>query len=52
METYLKTTENIYKDAALKPNEGLCCTTTPVWQLPGLDMPDIMLKMKYGCGCC
>jgi SAM-dependent methyltransferase len=47
---YLETTKNVYKDAAEKPNVGLCCTTTPVWQLPGLDMPVIMQQMNYGCG--
>ena len=50
MKTYLETTENVYRDAALKPDVGLCCTTTPVWQLPGLEMPEIMLEMNYGCG--
>ena len=48
--TYLETTKNVYKDAAENPNVGLCCTTTPVWQLPGLDMPVIMQQMNYGCG--
>lgn len=48
--SYLETTKNIYKDAAETPNTGLCCTTTPVWQLPGLDMPVIMQQMNYGCG--
>ena len=50
MESYLQTTKNVYKDAALTPDEGLCCTTTPVWQLPDLTIPDIMLQMNYGCG--
>lgn len=50
MENYLETTKNVYKDAALKPDVGLCCTTTPVWQLPNLNMPSIMLEMNYGCG--
>lgn len=50
MSNYLKTTEDVYREAALKPQEGLCCTTTPVWQLPGLDIPEIMLEMNYGCG--
>lgn len=50
METYLETTENLYRDAAITPDVGLCCTTTPVWQLPDLDMPEIMLEMNYGCG--
>lgn len=48
--TYLETTKNVYRGAAEKPDVGLCCTTTPVWQLPGLDMPVIMQQMNYGCG--
>lgn len=50
MKSYLNTTVDVYKEAALKPDVGLCCTTTPVWALPGLDMPSIMLEMNYGCG--
>lgn len=50
METYLETTKDVYKQAAESPDVGLCCTTTPVWQLPGLDIPNIMLEMNYGCG--
>lgn len=50
MSNYLDTTIDVYKEAALRPDVGLCCTTTPVWQLPGLSMPKIMLDMNYGCG--
>lgn len=50
MKSYLETTVDVYKEAALRPDVGLCCTTTPVWALPGLDMPKIMLEMNYGCG--
>lgn len=50
MKSYLETTANVYKEAALTPDIGLCCTTTPVWALPGLVMPKIMLEMNYGCG--
>jgi ubiquinone/menaquinone biosynthesis C-methylase UbiE len=50
MKSYLETTVDVYKEAALRPDIGLCCTTTPVWALPGLDMPKIMLEMNYGCG--
>ncbi|GAB4287970.1 MAG: arsenosugar biosynthesis arsenite methyltransferase ArsM [Ignavibacteriaceae bacterium] len=50
MKTYLETTKNLYREAALKPDKGLCCTTTPVWQLPGLKVPAKMLEMNYGCG--
>lgn len=49
-ENYLDVTADFYRDAALNPNVGLCCTTTPVWQLPDLKMPKRMLEMNYGCG--
>ena len=48
--SYLETTKNLYKDAAKNPMVGLCCTTTPVWQLPDLKVPKTMLDMNYGCG--
>ena len=48
--SYLSTTRDLYKDAALNPQQGLCCTTTPVWQLPELAIPKGMLAMNYGCG--
>ncbi|MGA9649812.1 arsenosugar biosynthesis arsenite methyltransferase ArsM [Pedobacter sp.] len=47
---YLETTKNIYKEAAENPQIGLCCTTTPIWQLPGLNIPKRMQEMNYGCG--
>ncbi|MTI39626.1 arsenosugar biosynthesis arsenite methyltransferase ArsM [Fulvivirga lutimaris] len=50
METYLETTKDVYKRAAETPDVGLCCTTTPVWQLPDLEIPKRMLDMNYGCG--
>ena len=50
MRSYLDATVDVYTEAALKPDVGLCCTTTPVWVLPGLEMPSIMLEMNYGCG--
>ena len=48
--SYLEATTELYKEAALSPDVGLCCTTNPVWQFPGLSIPDIMLEMNYGCG--
>ncbi|MCX2679929.1 arsenosugar biosynthesis arsenite methyltransferase ArsM [Galbibacter sp. EGI 63066] len=48
--SYLDTTINVYQEAALTPNVGLCCTTNPVWELPGLKIPKIMQEMNYGCG--
>ena len=47
---YLETTIDVYREAAENPQIGLCCTTTPIWQLPGLKMPKKMLEMNYGCG--
>lgn len=47
---YHSTTRNLYKEAALNPEQGLCCTTTPIWQLPDLAIPNRMLQMNYGCG--
>ena len=48
--SYLETTKDVYKEAALSPDVGLCCTTNPVWQFPGLSIPKIMQEMNYGCG--
>lgn len=50
MDTYLDTTKDIYKKAAETPDVGLCCTTTPIWAFPGLDIPKKMQEMNYGCG--
>ena len=47
---YLGVTKDVYKEAALTPDVGLCCTTTPIWQFPGLKIPRIMQEMNYGCG--
>jgi SAM-dependent methyltransferase len=49
-DSYLSTTKDVYKEAALNPDKELCCTTTPVWQLPDLEIPEKMLEMNYGCG--
>ncbi|MBI4195150.1 MAG: arsenosugar biosynthesis arsenite methyltransferase ArsM [Betaproteobacteria bacterium] len=48
--SYLSTTHDVYKEAALNPQQSLCCTTTPVWRLPDLSIPKKMLAMNYGCG--
>lgn len=50
MDSLKTVTENVYRDAAMTPDVGLCCTTTPVWKLPGLHIPSKMLSMNYGCG--
>ncbi len=48
--SYLDTTKDVYREAALTPDVGLCCTTNPIWELPGLKIPRIMQEMNYGCG--
>ena len=47
---YLDATNDLYKQAALTPDVGLCCTTTPIWKFPVLEIPMIMQEMNYGCG--
>lgn len=48
--SYLDATHDLYRNAAITPEVGLCCTTNPVWELPGLKIPRIMQDMNYGCG--
>lgn len=48
--SYLAVTEDVYKKAAETPDVGLCCTTSPIWRLPELEIPSKMLEMNYGCG--
>ena len=48
--SYLDATQDLYKAAAETPDVGLCCTTNPIWELPGLKIPVIMQQMNYGCG--
>lgn len=48
--SYLEATNDLYREAALTPDVGLCCTTNPIWELPGLKIPTIMQEMNYGCG--
>lgn len=48
--SYLETTNELYKAAAISPDVGLCCTTNPIWELPGLKITKIMQEMNYGCG--
>jgi SAM-dependent methyltransferase len=49
-DNYFSTVNDVYKAAAENPDVGLCCTTTPIWQLPDLHIPPKMLEMNYGCG--
>ncbi len=47
---YLDTAREFYRAAAESPEEGLCCTTIPLWVLPDLAVPARMKEMNYGCG--
>lgn len=46
---YLEATNDLYKEAALTPDVGLCCTTNPILQFPRLSIPKIMQEMNNGC---
>ena len=47
---YRDVVEDLYATAAQTPQPSLCCTTTPIWHLPDLDVPRAMLERNYGCG--
>ncbi|MEQ9495708.1 MAG: arsenosugar biosynthesis arsenite methyltransferase ArsM [Deltaproteobacteria bacterium] len=49
-ENYLSAVDDLYREAAEAPMSKLCCTTSPVWRMPGLNIPTQMLEMNYGCG--
>jgi len=48
--SYLDTTRDLYKEAALTPQVGLCCVASQTRFLPDLTIPDVMQTMNYGCG--
>lgn len=48
--SYLDAAAEFYRAAALETQQQLCCTTTPIWRLPGLTVPEAMVEMNYGCG--
>lgn len=50
MSSYLQTVADVYTNAAQQPDDSLCCTQAPVWRLPELRIPPVMLAMNYGCG--
>ena len=50
MSSYLEVVKEVYAEAARSPDANLCCTSSPVWELPGLSIPRRMLEMNYGCG--
>lgn len=48
--SYLKTTLELYKEAALTPKPSICCVSQRNRYLPGLIIPEAMNQMNYGCG--
>lgn len=50
MSSYLETTRDLYREAALEPQASLCCSTSAPFALPGLVIPVEMSEMNYGCG--
>lgn len=50
MPDYLQTVADVYAEAAEHADASLCCTQSPVWHLPDLAIPTVMLAMNYGCG--
>lgn len=48
--TYLETTAQFYSEVAQTPEVGLCCVQSTPLQLPGLNIPQQMQEMNYGCG--
>ncbi len=48
--SYMKTTHELYKEAALTPQSTLCCVTSEARYLPELVIPEVMAAMNYGCG--
>lgn len=50
MGDYQQVTDALYAEAAVTPQQALCCTSAPPWKLPGLCVPKGMLERNYGCG--
>jgi len=48
--SYLETTRDLYRKAALSPQQALCCVGGAGLRLPGLEIPAAMQAMNYGCG--
>ena len=46
MSTYLETTQELYKEAALAPQASLCCASSTPYALPGLVVPEEMTAMN------
>ena len=47
---YHETVKTVYREAAEKPADNLCCIALSPRFLPELNVPEIMHEMNYGCG--
>ncbi len=50
MTTYHTAVREVYRQAAERPADNLCCVPLAPLYLPGLNVPSIMHEMNYGCG--
>ncbi len=48
--SYLDTVAEFYSEVAIKPQVGLCCVQSNPTHFPGLNIPEQMQEMNYGCG--
>ena len=48
--SYHDTVTNVYAKAAETPDATLCCVPLAPLYMPGLDIPEVMHAMNYGCG--
>ena len=48
--SYHDTVREVYREAAQEPAVNLCCVPQAPRFLPGLQIPEIMHEMNYGCG--
>lgn len=49
-EPFAAAVHDLYREAALTPDNSLCCLGGEPWNLPDLEVPDVMWEMNYGCG--
>ena len=47
---YMEATQDLYREAAITPQDTLCCASATPFALPGLVVPEEMTAMNYGCG--
>lgn len=48
--SYLEAVADFYAEVAETPDVGLCCVQSTPLKMPGLQVPEAMQAMNYGCG--